>query len=192
MNNRKFVLHMIKKRKQKKISQEAMAELLEVSVGTMSSIEQGSAEMEVDLCLKAAEILGISQSEIFIKDEDVDREKKKNRPIWILAGVVVLALVANIGVEMYQRWYDKYLKNNFMSGTVISLDENILEIKNRGTLEVEGSNIYSIRLNEELMKTCEGIKSGDVVMIHYYFELTPGKLNSSNKISEIIFIDEYR
>ena len=192
MDNRKFVLHMIKKRKQKRISQEAMAEKLEVSVGAMSAIELGTTEMEVDLCLKAAEILGISQSEIFVKDEDIDKEKKKNRPIWILAGVVVLVLIANVGVEMYQRWYDKYLKDNFMSGTVISIDEEILKIKNRGTLEVEGSDIFSIRLNEEFMKICEGIKCGDVVMIHYYFELSPNKLNSSNKISEIILIDDYK
>ena len=36
MDNRKFVLHMIKKRKQKRISQEAMAEKLEVSVVILS------------------------------------------------------------------------------------------------------------------------------------------------------------
>lgn len=192
MSNRKFVLHMIKKRKQKKISQEAMAELLEISVGTMSSIEQGETEMEVGLCLKAAEILGISQSEIFVKDEDVDREKEKNRPIWILAGIVALVLVANIGVDMYQKWYDKYLKYNYMNGVVVSIDEDVLKIQNRGTINIDGSNIYAIRLDEELQNECVNIKTGDYVMIHYYFKLNPNKINSSSKVSEIVIQGGFR
>lgn len=186
-----FVEEIVKKRNQKRLSQEALAQLADISVVTMNSIENENIVPDVDTCLKLAEVLEIPIEEIFadynIEEQEENKRRKVIKRLLIVIGVL---LIVNVGMELYLKWNYEYTMHNRIWAKVIALEEDVITVKNTGTIGIEGDDIYIIKLNDELKQMCESIQSGDVIFVHYYFGLTDMWLNPSWTISEIE-LDEY-
>ncbi|MDD6571145.1 MAG: helix-turn-helix transcriptional regulator [Thermoflexaceae bacterium] len=187
MDNRKFVELMIAKRKEKNISQEQMAEIIDVSVVTMSYIEQGDTEMDIGMCMKAAKALDIPAEEIFSDVEHHNESAaKKHKIIHRLIAVVIALIIVNLCVDVAGEWYKKFCFENFVICTVVSCENNILTVKERNPDAVEKINtVYTIRMDERLMQTCNDLKNEDIIIIHYYFKLLPDRVNRAYKIESI-------
>lgn len=193
MDNRKFVELMIAKRKEKSISQEQMAEILGVSAVTMSYIEQGDAEMDIGMCMKAAKTLDIPAEKIFA-DTEYHNEKagKKDKIIHRLIAVVIVLIIANIGVDIAGEWYERFLFENHMLCIVVSCEDNILTVKERQPENMEISNaVYKIKLNDEWMQNCKDAEIGNILWIHYYFKLSPDRVNQAYKIESIEIMNDF-
>ncbi len=63
-------------RKQNGITQEELADKLEVSRQTISSLEKGRYNPSIILAFKLAKLFGISVEDIFIYEEEKDDEEK--------------------------------------------------------------------------------------------------------------------
>lgn len=191
MDNQKFVEFMIEKRREKNISQEKMAEIINVSSVTMFFIEKGETEMDINMCLKAAEALGISVEEIFGDGErHEDKPKKKNSVIHSLIVLVTILIVINIGVDIFGCWYHKFEYDNFLTCVVIGMEDSQLKVRLRYPDGMkDGEEIYIIKINDHLSESCAELKAGDVISIHYYLKLSSGRVNSGGKIESIKRID---
>lgn len=187
MDDRELVRFLIKKRKEKHISQEEMAEIMNISSVTMCGIEKGEVEMDVDMCLKAAAALGISVEEVFHGGKwESEREKKLDRRIHGLIVAVIILLVLNVCVILAGNWYNQFVMHNYMMCTVVSYEDDRLIVKIRNPInEEQVESRYEIKINDRLRESCAGLKQGDVVMIHFYFKLSNSKVNSSCLIDSI-------
>ncbi len=68
-NHVTFIANLKKFRKQKKLSQAQLAELCNVSTGTIGNIECGLAKPSFDLILTMADILGVHPAYLFATDD---------------------------------------------------------------------------------------------------------------------------
>lgn len=146
-----------KKRREKKITQESLAELLGINNRTVSRWENGKNMPDVSLYKPLCEILEISVEEL-INGEENDQnniqsgiekaiidtvslseksKKKQNKIIKLLILIIIIVLIAIVFVITY---YDKrYPKINIYSMDIIK-DSEENNLKNM--LTVDNSNIY--------------------------------------------------
>ena len=187
MDDRELVKFLIKKRKEKHISQEEMAEIMNISSVTICGIEKGEVEMDVDMCLKAAAALGISAEEVFHGGKrENDKERKTDRRIHGLIVTVIILLVLNCCVILVGNWYNQFVMHNYMICTVVSYEDDRLTVKIRNPInEEQVESRYEIKINDRLRESCAGLKQGDVVRIHFYFKLSNSKVNSSCLVASI-------
>lgn len=182
-----FVELVIKKRKERGISQEKLAQILDTSTVTISFIENGKAEMDVDMCKKAADYFDIPYSEIFKGTADIKEtaEHKKKRTYAVLAKVIVALFVANILLGIGLKLYDVYQTPKSIVATVLEIDDDVITVKNRANYGILTHDTYRIRLNDELREMCQGIETWDVVNVYYYFTLVDWCDNPSWSVRKI-------
>lgn len=182
-----FVGLVIKKRKEYGISQEKLAQILDISNVTMNFIENGKAEMDVNMCKKVADYFDIPYSEIFKGSVDAKElaEQKKKRTYVFFVSVIVVLLMANILLRIGLNWYSQYCTHNYMYATVWEIEDDLITVKNRANYGILTDDTYRIRLNDELREMCSSIEKGDVVIVHYYLTLVDWCDNPSWSVSEI-------
>ena len=91
-------------RKEKGLSQEGLAEKLEVTRQTVSKWELGQTKPDTDMLVKIADVLGVDVSSLIVSEEeatkketskgyDVDETKPRT---WLLVLLIILALVLSV------------------------------------------------------------------------------------------------
>jgi DNA-binding XRE family transcriptional regulator len=191
MSNPEFNELIRTKRKEKNITQEKLAEILDISTVTMSGIERGEVELKIDTCLKAAKALDIPINEIFDKtDENKNFRRKSKRRIIRLVVAIIIVLLLNAGVDAVYEWDRNVRVHNFMICTAVGLEDNILSFKNRNPETVsEAYVVYRVKLDEKMQEEYQeqygDIKMGDVILINYYFRFSQKWINLSYNIREI-------
>lgn len=187
MDSKEFVEFMTKKRKEKGISQEQMAEFLDVSPVTMSGVEQGEIEMDIVMCIKAANILELPFRKIFDDGDYHDsRKARDDKIIRRLIIAVVILIFVNIFADVVGMWYNRVEVDNRMICTVVAVEDNILTIKSRKPGDTDNVNtVYKIELDERFGEVYNAIKVGDIIRIQYYLELSENGVNLSYKIKSI-------
>lgn len=187
MDDKQFVDFIVVTRKEKNISQECMAEILDVSTVTMSGIEQGKTDMDIAMCIKAAEALDIPIEKIFEDAEYPETGKrKKNKVIRAFLVAVMVFAVVNVLVEMMFTWHNRVLMENYRMFTVVSVEDDVLKVKMRSPTDVKDINkIYRIKLDDDLRESFSDIGKGDVLMINYYFEFSDSGVNPSWLIRDL-------
>lgn len=183
------------KRKEMNVSQEKLAEILDISTVKVSNMENGEAEADLDLCLKAAGALDIPVVEIFRGHEDsyFDTKNKGNRKIPVMVCSTLIAAFIFISALFVINCYKDYKTDNVDAFVVLSCEDGILCLKKREPADdKEIQNRYYISVNENLMEECEALKAGDVIYIHYYIKLRPEGINSGNKIESLKLCNELK
>ncbi len=191
MSNPEFNELIRTKRKEKNITQEKLAEILDISTVTMSGIERGEVELKIDTCLKAAKALDIPINEIFDKtDENKNFRRKSKRRFIRLVVAIIIVLLLNAGVDAVYEWDRNVRLNNHMMCTVVGVEDNIWSFKNRSPETVsEAYVVYRMKLDDEMQEEFQeqygDIEPGDVIWISYYFKLSQKWVNLSWNIREI-------
>lgn len=179
MNNERFIKKMISHRKKKKVSQETLSEWLNISSVTLYQIERGKAEMDINMCLVAAEKLDIPVSEIFAYKRERTRQEKI---IMILAAVAAVLLLINVAIFIGGKMMIKYNVGIYYYCTIVGIEDNLVTLSERypsaGSTELQ---TYVIRIDEEEQDDWEG-NVGDIVVVWYHTRLSAKKINPSSKI----------
>ncbi|MCM1467620.1 MAG: helix-turn-helix domain-containing protein [Alistipes sp.] len=188
MRNEHFIKKVIRRKEERGISKETMSEWLDISTITLSQIESGNTELDINMCLILAEKLDIPIEEIF----ECKREKDtRNRVRIILTALAGVLLLVNVGLFLFGKPDMNFESNvdSYCYYVVLNVQNDYVELKERFPATQDDSlNIYQIQRENGTDDIWNNIESGDVVMIWYVSELLTGEINSSDKIARMEMI----
>lgn len=184
MVSEKFVEAMINARKGKGITQEKIAELLNVSVVTVSGIEHHEVNMDMRQCLLISEKLDIPIMDVFEEATENIQKMQNVKKVNLLGSICLVLCILIMVVPLSCNWYAKCKTDNIITCTVLDKGDDFICVKE--LYSDDEVKIYNIKIDDRLSKNCDGIEVGDVVRINYFFELSDSKTNNSVKIASIV------
>lgn len=183
MRNEHFIKKVIKRKQERGISKETMSDWLDISTITLSQIESGNTELDINMCLILAEKLDIPIEEIF----ECKREKDtRNRVRVMLTALVGVLLLVNVGLFLYGRPKANYDINDYNYYIVLEVQDDYVELKERfPATQNDSLNIYRIHRESKGDDIWKSITDGDVVIIWCASELLEEEVNSSDMIIDL-------
>lgn len=188
MRNEHFIKKVIKRRQERGISKETMSSWLDISTITLSQIESGNTELDINMCLILAEKLDIPIEEIF----ECKREKDtRNRIRVILTALVGVLLLVNVGLFLFGKISVVSNMDYYRYYTVLTIQEDTVSLKECFPSSQEDSlKIYQVHREQEMDSVWSGISSGDIVMVWSSSELLAENVNASDKIIRVKIANE--
>lgn len=185
MNSKEFIEKVISRRKELDVSQETIADWLNVTTTTVSQIENGNTEIDMNMCLILAEKLDIPLEEIFVRER-----KKKTRQDKLLVGLAVLTVVLVVANFLYVRFGD-WMMGRYESKcyTVLKVEDDMVTLKERQpAVYYPEMQVFKVRRTKH-NDIWEDVTDGDVVWLWYRFALSADHVNPAYKVKEVM-IDE--
>lgn len=184
MNSKEFIEKVISRRKELAVSQETIAEWLNVTTTTVSQIENGNTEIDINMCLILAEKLDIPVEEIFVRKQQ--KKPPHNRLLIGMTAILIVLVVANV---LYTRFGDWMMgRYEFNIYTVLKVEDDMVTLKERQpAVYYPEMHVFKVR-RTKYNDIWEDVVNGDVVLLWYRFELSADRVNPAFKVKEI-FID---
>lgn len=185
MNSKEFIEKVISRRKELDVSQETIADWLNVTTTTVSQIENGNTEIDMNMCLILAEKLDIPLEEIFVRER-----KKKTRQDKLLVGLAVLTVVLVVANFLYVR-FGGWMMGRYESKcyTVLKVEDDMVTLKERQpAVYYPEMQVFQVRRTKN-NDIWEDVTDGDVVWLWYRFALSADHVNPAYKVKEVM-IDE--
>ena len=190
MNSKEFIEKVISRRKELAVSQETIADWLNVTTTTVSQIENGNTEIDINMCLILAEKLDIPVEEIFVR-----KQQKKTRHNRLLIGMTAILIILAVANVLYTRFGDwmmgRYESNIY---TVLKVEDDMVTLKERQPAvyylypEV---HVFKVR-RPKYPDIWEDVIDGDVVLLWYRFELSADHVNPAFKVDKIVIEESMR
>ncbi len=213
MDQNKSGKFIVKLRKDKKLTQEQLAEKMGVSINAVSKWERGLSFPDVSLLKKLCNELGISVEELINGEEDKSEEakeraiinvvksknkEKKKTKIIIIVSIILIAILIVASILFYKNKEDeleKYYERNYQMSLVARNVEAFLKYRYDGKYPdyYGGMYISDDAYNLVVQLVEENIPSKETRDYYYYNELfTVDKAikveyvkNSYNKLEEV-------
>lgn len=185
MNSKEFIEKVIIRRKELAVSQETVADWLNVTTTTVSQIENGNTEIDINMCLILAKKLDIPLEEIFVRER-----KKKSRQDKLLVVLAVFTVVLAVANFLYVRFGD-WMMGRYESKcyTVLKVEDDMVTLKERQpAVYYPEMQVFQVRRTKN-NDIWEDVTDGDVVWLWYRFALSADHVNPAYKVKEVM-IDE--
>lgn len=186
MNSKEFIEKVISRRKELDVSQETIADWLNVTTTTVSQIENGNTEIDMNMCLILAEKLDIPLEEIFVRER-----KKKTRQDKMLISMAVLTVVLVVANFLYVRFGDWMMgRYEYKCYTVLKVEDDMVTLKERQPAVYNPEmQVFQVRRTKN-NDIWEDVTDGDVVWLWYRFALSADHVNPAYKVDRIM-LDEF-
>lgn len=164
---------------QKGLTQELLAEKLEVSRQSISKWELGQAVPDVDKIIRMSELFGVSTDSILLKNSDDDVVSKNSLH---LGSVYLIVKDFEKAVEFYERFFDVSVSNRCRSGNKFVefyIDNKCIALMNESNLIGHNSSYqgdYKFVQNywvEDLQREHERVKALGIGEVTEIFEAYP-------------------
>lgn len=188
MNSKEFIEKAVIRRKELAVSQETIADWLNVTPTTVSQIENGNTEIDINMCLILAEKLDIPVEEIFVREQ-----QKKSRHDKMLISMAVLAIVLVVANFLYIRHGD-WMMGRYESKcyTVLKVEDDMVTLKERQpAVYYPEMQVFKVR-RTKYNDIWEDVMEGDVVWVTYRFELSADHVNPAFKVEKIMLNEFFR
>ncbi len=188
MNSKEFIEKVISRRKELAVSQETIADWLNVTTTTVSQIENGNTEIDINMCLILAEKLDIPVEEIFVR-----KQQEKPRHDRLLIGMTVVMIVLVVANVLYTRFGDWMMgRYEFNIYTVLKVEDDMVTLKERQpAVYYPEMHVFKVR-RTKYNDIWEDVIEGDVIQLWYRFELSADHVNPAFKVEEILISESMR